>query len=539
MPQLPNSLRIAAALLLCVVLAACGSTVQVGQGAGQVPGASEIAGADGLEMGETGAGGVDPAALGAGGGAVGGSGSGTTVAGGAGGAGVGGAAAGGSSGAAAGGGSGAGGAPAGTTSGGSTGGGPGGPAPGPSKGQTATTIKLGFEYSSDNERANAAIGADVSGGDPKGQAEALIDYYNARGGIAGRKVEPVYHDYSAFQDIRQQQETACQKFTEDDPVFAVFILDPGPQYVTCLNRGGVGAIVGDALVPADDAMYANNPGLVTPSALSLTGVARLYPTGLKASGFFKPEALDKSTTVGLITFDEERYRNATEQVYEPGLNRIGEELDVVRYVHYAASANEVGQMSAEIGSALIAFRQAGVDHVTIIEESALIAFAFLQAADRQGYKPQYGFNSTSGGQLFIDQLDPPREQLANARLVGWQPQFDVPTRFVEPWAAQQECLAIFKRAGIQFEDGNSKALGLLDCAGMGFLHAAMEAAPGKLQFSSLITGTDRLGTSYVSPWNKNTRFGPNRHYGTASYLTAAYNAGCDCFKPSSGLKSIP
>ena len=97
---------------------------------------------------------------------------------------------------------------------------------------------------------------------------------------------------------------------------------------------------------------------------------------------------------------------------------------------------------------------------------------------------------------------------------------------------------MFARAGIQTA-GNARALALQDCAAFSVMKAALAAAPGPLTVASIRTGTDRLGTSWQSPWNKVTRFGPNRHYGTSLYLTAAYERGCNCFKPAGGARPIP
>lgn len=530
--------RTLAALVLCVVLAACGSTVQVGTGAqaGVVPGTSELAIDDGMSLDGAPAGG---GAAGAGGQvAVGGTAAGGTTA-------AGGAAAPGSAGTVAGTGTTgtSGGATTGASGGsgspGSGGGGGEGPAPaGKSGGATESTIKIGLEYASDTQEANKAIGANVSSGDARANYDALIKYYNARGGFDGRKIEPVYHEYSAFQDVeRQQVEEACPRFTQDDRVYAVFALDATEAYVNCLISGGVGVWGFESMTAADADMFARYPSLVLPAALSLTHVARLYGPGLRQAGFFKPEAVDKSTTIGLVTFDETRYKRAGQE-FKASLGRVGEELDQEAYIHYAKSANEMGQLSADVSSAVLRFRREGVDHITIIEESATLAFMFQQAAEKQGYRPQYGFNSTSGGQLFIDSGLSEPNQMVNARLVAWQPLMDLPPRYVDEWPAQQKCLKIYERAGIQ-TSGNARAVAMLHCTGFDFMHAALPAAPGALTVNSMALGAERLGTSWQSPWNKQTRFGRGRHYGTALYQTAAYDRGCNCFKPTGDLRPIP
>jgi hypothetical protein len=518
--------------VLSVLVAACGSTVplQGAQGAatGQVAGSEGAVafddglgagGDDGLSAGEGGAGptggagSVDPATASGG----------TTTAGAPG-------SPGGSQG------SGPGGA---TTSGGgfSTSGGQA--SGGPAKGLTGDTIKIGLEYVGDATEANAAIGANVSSGDDRRNFDALLDHYNKSGGAGGRTIEPVYYEYTASTNIDEQQNTSCAKFTQDDPVYAVFVLLPENAYLNCLSKGGVATWGYPALSGADDQAFAQFPLYVQPSALSLSAAARLTPPGLQQVGYFEPEAVDGSTTTALVTFDDPRFRRAAEREFEPALQRIGETLDERQYVTYAKSTNDVGRLSAEMSSAILRFREAGVDHVMFLEYNALIAFSFLQAAERQNYRPQYGFNSTSGGQLLIDTGLAPEAQLVNSRLVGWQPTFDVPPKYTQVWPEQRRCLAVFEDAGIQFEDNNARGRALLQCTGFEFLRAALDAASGASSITSIVQGAERLGSGWVSPWNKTTRFGPGRHYGTSVYLTAAHDQECNCFVPKSRTRPIP
>jgi hypothetical protein len=535
--MIPMRRRITALLTaaLMVSLAACGSTVPLSDGqvaASGDAGSTDLAFDDGLSLDDDGMALPDadgqPGAAGAGGAGAGASGG---TAGGGGGAGAG-----------AGGATGAGTAASGTAGGGGGGQGSasrgGAASSGAAPGLTGSTIKLGLEYSGDSSETNSTIGVDVSTGNPRANYDTLIKYYNDRGGIAGRKIEPVYYEYSAMRDMGPQQQAACAHFTQDEPVYAVLVLQVTENYVNCLGRAGIAALGEQPISSADDEMFAKYPGFFMPSTLSLTQVARLYGPAMQRAGFFEPEAVDGSVKVGLLTFDEPRYRRAAQGPFTEGLRRAGHR-PLIRYVHYAVTQDQVGQMSAEVSAAVLAFRREGVDHVMIIEENALIAFTFTNAAEQQGYRPQYGFNSTSGGQALIDLGLAPPAQMVNSRLVGWQPQFDVPARFVEPWPAQQECLRMYARAGVQFSDTNARGVGILSCAAFSFLKAALQAAPGPVTAGSFQAGGERVGSSWTSPWNKTTRFGPKRHYGASQYLTAAYDRGCNCFKPQGRMRDIP
>src|SRR5581483_7222592 len=61
-------------------------------------------------------------------------------------------------------------------------------------GVTASTIYIGAGYEPDTQAADSAIGAANAGpGDEKAETQAIIDYINAHGGVAHRKLAPVWY----------------------------------------------------------------------------------------------------------------------------------------------------------------------------------------------------------------------------------------------------------------------------------------------------------------------------------------------------------
>jgi ABC-type branched-subunit amino acid transport system substrate-binding protein len=84
------------------------------------------------------------------------------------------------------------------------------------QGVTADTIKLGLvqvDYSCIQDFV------DFSRGDQEETYKVFVDDLNAKGGINGRKVEPVYRDFCPVGNA--QALATCTSFTEDDKVFAV------------------------------------------------------------------------------------------------------------------------------------------------------------------------------------------------------------------------------------------------------------------------------------------------------------------------------
>ena len=84
------------------------------------------------------------------------------------------------------------------------------------QGVTDSTIKLGLvqvDYSCIQDYV------DFNRGDQEQTYKVFVDDLNAKGGINGRKVVPVYHDFCPIGNA--QALSTCTSFTEDDKVFAV------------------------------------------------------------------------------------------------------------------------------------------------------------------------------------------------------------------------------------------------------------------------------------------------------------------------------
>jgi ABC-type branched-subunit amino acid transport system substrate-binding protein len=84
------------------------------------------------------------------------------------------------------------------------------------QGVTDTTIKLGLvqvDYSCIKDFV------DFTRGDQEKTYKVFVDDLNAKGGILGRKVEPVYRSFCPIGNA--QALSTCTSFTEDDKVFAV------------------------------------------------------------------------------------------------------------------------------------------------------------------------------------------------------------------------------------------------------------------------------------------------------------------------------
>ena len=109
-------------------------------------------------------------------------------------------------------------------------------------GVTATTIRVGIIHSDNANAANEAYGVKGTGEslDPKRLFRIVFDDLNAHGGIAGRRVVPVFANVDGNTAFESSMQSVCSAFTEDTQVFAVlagyFVND---TLRDCLDRHGV------------------------------------------------------------------------------------------------------------------------------------------------------------------------------------------------------------------------------------------------------------------------------------------------------------
>ena len=92
-------------------------------------------------------------------------------------------------------------------------------------GVTDTTIYIASYYNKNQGQGNAAFGASgLDQGDARKPQNVMIDWVNSHGGVAGRKLSPIYYGFDASgtgPPSDQQDQAACAKYTQDNKVFAM------------------------------------------------------------------------------------------------------------------------------------------------------------------------------------------------------------------------------------------------------------------------------------------------------------------------------
>jgi len=400
-------------------------------------------------------------------------------------------------------------------------------------GVSATEIKIGLTLVEAGEIFGDATGVPVDFGNTEAQAQAVVDYVNKNGGIAGRKVVPVYYKFdlsrAGLADGQSEQE-ACAKWTDDNRVFAGSNTVLARQsLLICLAKRGVPAIHNG--MPIDEKTLNDYRNFWYTSfggaGLTLDRLAEKQVKVYASQGLFGPDAV-----VGIEHFDDPAYKRVVDEVFRPELAKVG----VKKIVTQPAPRGGL-----EATSYVVNFKREGVTHVLFLGEGGLYPLFFMRAAEDQQFFPKYGLHTDHAMALLLQgQAGAPPQQLANANAMGWTPAVDVDgVHDPGPVSARNAlCLDIQKKAGQDMSNRGALVTALGYCEGVFLLQQAL-APVREITVAGLSAGMSALGTSFASAGTFATRFSPGRRDGVDAYRDVKYTIGCGCFAYTSPVKGMP
>ena len=418
---------------------------------------------------------------------------------------------------------------------------PGGSAPG----VTASTISVGMPYilNSNQSRAAAGVGG-VSNGDQQTEWQILVNDINARGGIAGRKVVPVFYaiDATSSQTYAQQAQAECAAYTEDHHVFAV--LEGGDStFEQCAAQHGA-VDVYENLTLDSAATFRRYPALVQPGTLNLDRMAADLVASLVGQQYFSPWSSATAgpgqlpPKVGVLVLDHPDFAAAMKSSLLPALAQAGFPHPDVFAVAPNKSTADLATPVAQLASAELRFHADGVTHVIVFESSGLLFF-FAQTARTQGYYPRYGITTQSGAELLLSTGNMRAADVRGAMGVGWMPMIDLqasdnPLNGPASNDARRACVALMRTHGQTLPDPVAERSALNFCDELHFLKAAVEAGGSTISRSSFLAGVAALHTSFVDANTFGTSFSATQHDGVALVRSFAFQATCSCFRYTSG-----
>jgi hypothetical protein len=416
-------------------------------------------------------------------------------------------------------------------------------------GVTDTTITIGVPYAVNGAAANAALGAPgITQGDEKADAQILIDDVNAHGGVAGRKLVPVFHavDATSTDTADAIAQSICSDFTQDHHVFVAFVGNQA-TLLKCLMDAGV-VVLNDDVSAADSQTFKDNPYFVMISAFNLDRIAKAEIPALVAQDYFSgwdpslgaARPAPKAKT-GVITWDDPNFVRANKGSFLTGLASAGyspDQNDIV-YITPPQRTSDDGAAEAQVANAVLKFRSDGVDHVLIFDSSAGLSLFFLESAQSQHYFPRYSVNSQNGPQALMDTGAIQKQQLVGSVGIGWFPILDISTAedpdngpYSNP--SRQKCIKLMTDHGQSFSDANAEGVALLYCNSYWFLQRIFSNTGGQVNRPAFLAGIKATGSSFQSTITFGTRFSDTAHDGAAFVRYYAYDDACGCMHYKSG-----
>jgi hypothetical protein len=393
-------------------------------------------------------------------------------------------------------------------------------------GITSTTISIGEGYSSQGAAGNRAIGASGAAAsyDFRNVMNAVIDYANAHGGFAGRKLKALYYDYNITTDQDVQDQSACAFWTQDHKVFAI----PGSSDIVkaCAEKAGAVSLVSGASVAST---YQKFPHFVEPYGIRLDREGTMTINGLYKAGYFAGK-------LGFVTYDDPTFRYAYEHGYLPALNAHGIPITQKAFVAVPQQLNDLGAMTAAMRSTVTKFRASGIDHVIIEDGHAGVwaggglTLEFMEQAESQHYFPRYGQNAENlpgSSELPADQQDKAIAVLDSdsrpSNDTGWHTN-----------KTRDACFTIEADAGMPVSTSNSADEGFAAqaCDIVFFLQRVFNRLTTALTSDAFINGVAGLGRSWPSAYVYGTEFEPGLRDGSAEVRRAEYLKSCECLRYS-------
>ena len=385
-------------------------------------------------------------------------------------------------------------------------------------GVRGTTVDIGVRVPVNSNGLLTGAGLNgVHPGDSQAMAQTVVDDINARGGISGRKINPVYVPFDVTASTTpggsdSEQQKACSGFTEDHKVFAaVSPIVSGQVLQSCLATRHV-VFVDENWNYFDTDISADNywdPAYPDP----LRSVPALV-NRLVAVGWLGPGA-----KVGAVFQDLANRVTVLDKALRPALARHGLKVD-------ATVAWTAQHVDALAGGAL-KFRAAGITHVFVLDPGGLETFGWMAAAESQAYRPKYAIDTRNFPILL--QVSSPNAQVANARGIGWVPSADVGARpDGEMSAAERRCRGIVAKAGQDMNDPTNLRVAFAYCDTLEFLKTA--AGTATLTLANVKVGGEGLADRYAPTGTFAAHFGPHHHDGASLARDLVYDGGCTCFR---------
>jgi ABC-type branched-subunit amino acid transport system substrate-binding protein len=363
--------------------------------------------------------------------------------------------------------------------------------------------------------------------------QAMVKYYNAHGGLDGRKVVPVVAQTdTADASWSADYQAACQKFTQDNHVATVvgYSFAYIPTFESCLSKAGVPHITG-GYATGDTETFRQYPYLV-----STTGITddRRYLVELESA--VQQGLLKQGDKLGILIDGCAEEMRAYKDTVVPYL--AAEHLTpVLSTEDCAQGATDDAAVVAQIQTAVLKFRSLGVNRIVTEGPPVLV---FSEEAQAQGWHPLYLLTSASGGASLQGTV--PVAQEENIHGAGWMPEVDVSLNGRPMLTApERHCLSMLKTEGIVPREYNDYLYAYTTCDGFSLYATALAHDGGSTAAASVVSAIVGLGRSWhgASMIDGATRFTATQRDAPAEYRPWGWVKSCNCFTYTGAARSLP
>ena len=355
--------------------------------------------------------------------------------------------------------------------------------------------------------------------------KAIIKAINAFGGLAGRKLEPMYEVVDATDSSYQSDADQICAAYKDAHVEMVISDSASTDYgfAGCLAQAQIPMITS---VPSDQQGLAKALGVFNAFNPSFDRGYGAVVDQLVASGY-----VTTKSKIGVIRITCGEISRSYDNTVLPRMKAHHLATPIEYTVQCANGFQDAGAYSAAMQSAVLRFRASGVDRVFIngSQENLLLQY-FAEQAQSQAYHPGYALSSSSFPVTLIDANTFPQQQLPQVHGVGWHPLGD--TGVESPLAQEKRCVSLSKAGGLAPANITERFALYQACSNLFLLEASLKRGDGRATGAELRSTILSLGTSFPSTGivGGATFFAQGRQDGVQLANEWGFVSSCTCFR---------
>lgn len=399
----------------------------------------------------------------------------------------------------------------------------------------AGPIQLGFMTTTVGNAQQFGINAGQTYSD-QAMFDALVNEYNAHGGLAGRKIVPVYGATdTASADWSTQFQAACQNLTVDHHVQAVlgYIFVFLDTFEQCLASHHVPHLYG-GYQPGDIQAQKDFPSIVSVAHPTVDGVNETVLAGAATTGL-----LTSSSKLGILYDTCAHGDRAFARSTMPWLKQHHITYESV-VLSCAGGGGDVGSAAAAIKSAELQFAAHG-DNVVFVPGGVEL-LVFMENAESQQYRPTY-LNPGGGAALEAQGGVVPQAQLRQLHSFGWMPAIDVDQSH-QPYAAtpqQHACVAKLEHQGLVPKQYNDFMAAYVACDSLDLYGRALTLTGGRSDAADIEAALVRVLPSFHGAATYGGAFGVSsvQRGGPGRYRESAWDNGCSCITYQGPVRVLP